>query len=80
DSFRTVEEVQRILGVPVLGTIPKTVAHFAWERRKRGRLILAWVIGLFLFVGFVSGALYMYARVLERTDIGVELTEELIGR
>jgi polysaccharide biosynthesis transport protein len=80
DSFRNVEEVQRILGVPVLGTIPKTVAHFAWERRKRGRLILAWIIGLFLFISFVSGALYMYARVLEGTNIGVELTEDQIER
>jgi uncharacterized protein involved in exopolysaccharide biosynthesis len=80
DSFRTVEEVQRTLGVPVLGTIPKTVAHFAWERKKRGRLILAWIVGLFLFVSFVSGALYMYARVLEGTNIGVELNEDLIER
>jgi uncharacterized protein involved in exopolysaccharide biosynthesis len=80
DSFKTVEEVQRTLGLPVLGTIPKTVSHFAWERKKRGRLIVAWIVGLFLFVSIVSGSLFMYARMLEGTDIGVELSEELIER
>lgn len=80
DSFRSVEEVQRVLSVPVLGTIPKTVAHFAWERRKRGKMIVAWIIGLFIFVAMVSGALYMYARALQGTSIGVELREDLIGR
>ena len=38
DSFRSVEEVQRVLKLPVLGTIPKTVSHFAWERKKKGRM------------------------------------------
>lgn len=80
DSFRTIEEVQKLLGVPVLGTIPKTISHFAWERKKRGKMILAWIIGLFLFISIVSGALFMYARMLEGTDIGVELSEELIRR
>ena len=41
DSFRSVEEVQRILKLPVLGTIPKTVSHFAWERKKKGRMVLS---------------------------------------
>ncbi len=80
DSFRTIEEVQRIIKVPVLGTVPKTVAHFAWERQKRGKMIVAWVIGIFLIVSIVSGALYMYARTLKSSGIGVELTEENNGR
>ena len=80
DSFRSVEEVQRVLKSPVLGTIPRTVAHFAWERRRRGRIILAWIVGLFLFMSIVSGAMYLYARKLESMNIGVELSEDLIGR
>ncbi len=80
DSFRTIEEVQRIIKVPVLGTVPKTVAHFSWERKKRGRMIIAWTIGIFLFVSIMSGALYMYARALKSSGIGVELMEENNGR
>jgi len=80
DSFRTIEEVQRIIKVPVLGTVPKTVAHFSWERKKRGKMIIAWTIGIFLFVSIMSGALYMYARALKSSGIGVELMEENNGR
>ncbi len=76
DSFRTIEEVQRFMKLPVLGTIPKTVTHFAWEKQKRGRMILFWIIGLFIFVTIVSGALYMYARNLRGTRIKIELSED----
>ncbi|MCK4538519.1 MAG: hypothetical protein KAV42_06955 [Candidatus Krumholzibacteria bacterium] len=76
DSFRTVEEVQRILKVPVLGTVPKTVAHFAWEKKRRGRMMTAWIVGIFLFVSIMSGVLYMYAKALKSSGIGVELTEK----
>ena len=76
DSFKSVEEVQRILKAPVLGTVPKTVAHFTWERRKRGKMIVAWIIGTFIFVTVMSGALYMYAKALKSSSIGVELSEQ----
>ncbi len=80
DSFRSVEEVQRVLKLPVLGTIPKTVSHFAWERKKKGRMILIWIIGLMLFVAMVSGAMFIYAKALQESSIGVELTDDLLGR
>jgi hypothetical protein len=76
DSFRTIEEVQRHLKLPVVGTVPKTIANFPWERKKRGRMILLWIIGLFIFVTAVSGALYIYARSLKGTGIGIVLTGE----
>lgn len=80
DSFRSVEEVQRVLKLPVLGTIPKTVSHFAWERKKKGRMILIWIIGLILFIAMVSGAMFIYAKALQESSIGVELTDDLLGR
>jgi len=76
DSFRSVDEVERILKIPVLGTVPKTVSHFTWERKKQGKMVLLWIVGLFLFVSIVSGALYIYARSLKATSIGVELHEK----
>ena len=80
DSFRSVDEVQRILKLPVLGTIPKTVAHFTWERKKRGRMLLIWTVGLLLFITMVSGAMFIYAKALQESSIGVELNEDLLGR
>ena len=75
DSFRTVEEVQRFLKLPVLGTVPKTIASFAWEKRKRGKMILIWAIGIFIFVSVVAGTLYIYERTLREAGIGIRLTE-----
>jgi succinoglycan biosynthesis transport protein ExoP len=76
DSFRSVDEVERILKIPVLGTVPKTISRFRWEKKKQGKMILLWIVGLFLFVSIVSGALYIYARSLKATSIGVELHEQ----
>jgi len=80
DSFRSVDEVQRILNLPVLGTIPKTVSHFAWEKKKRGRLLLVWSIGLIFFITMISGAMFIYAKALQESSIGVELSEDVLGR
>jgi uncharacterized protein involved in exopolysaccharide biosynthesis len=79
DSFRSVEEVQRFLKLPVLGTVPKTVASFAWEKRKRGKMILIWAIGIFLFVSVVTGTLYIYERTLRDAGIGIDITESMGG-
>lgn len=73
DSFRSVEEVQRVLKLPVLGTIPRTVSHFTWEKKRRGRMILAWIVGIVLFSSILSGALYFYAQRLHRSSLGIEL-------
>lgn len=73
DSFRNVEEVQRFLKLPVLGTVPKTISSFSWEKKKRGKMILLWVIGLFLFVSIVTATLYIYERSLRQAGIGVRI-------
>ena len=80
DSFRTVNEVHRILQLPVLGTIPKTISHFAWEKKQRGKMILVWTIVLLLFITMVSGVMFVYAISLKGSSIGVELTEDPPGR
>jgi succinoglycan biosynthesis transport protein ExoP len=76
DSFRDVDEVQKFLKLPVLGTVPKTIASFAWEKRKQGRMILFWIIGLFIFVSIMTAALYIYERNLRKAAIGVKITEQ----
>ena len=75
DSFRNVEEVQRFLKLPVLGTVPKTISSFSWEKKKRGKMILLWVVGLFLFVSLVTVSLYIYERSLRQSGIGVRISD-----
>lgn len=76
DSFRSIEEVERVLKVPVLGTIPKMEAGFSWEKKQRGVMILSWVIGVTVFVSVLSGALYIYANRLKSSGLGIELRED----
>ena len=75
DSFRSVEEVQRFLKIPVLGTVPKTISSFSWERKKRGKAILIWIVGLFLFVLIVTATLFIYEKSLRQAGIGVRISE-----
>ncbi|MBN2071243.1 MAG: hypothetical protein JW814_07270 [Candidatus Krumholzibacteriota bacterium] len=73
DSFRSVDEVEKVLKLSVLGTVPKTIARFSWEKKKRGRMIVIWSIVLVVFIGLISGAMFMYAKALDSNNIKVEL-------
>ncbi|MBD3178204.1 MAG: hypothetical protein GF417_00645 [Candidatus Latescibacteria bacterium] len=80
DSFRTVEQVESILQLPVLGTIPKTVDHFQWERKELGRKVLVWIVSIFIFASVISGAIYFYANSLKASRLGFKISETLRGR
>jgi capsular polysaccharide biosynthesis protein len=76
DSFRSIDEVERVLKTPVLGTVPKMEAGFSWERKKRGLMIISWIVGVTVFVAILSGALFVYANYLKSSGFGIELREE----
>lgn len=76
DSFRSIEEVERVLKTSVLGTVPKMEAGFSWERKQRGVIIISWIVGVTVFVSILSGALYVYANRLKSSGLGVELRDE----
>jgi len=59
----------------VLGTVPKTVSGFSWEKRKKGKIVLLWIIGLFLFVSIVAATLFIYERSLRQAGIGVRISD-----
>jgi len=79
DSFRTVEEVERVLQLPVLGTIPKTIEQFQWERKEMGRKVLIWIISIFLLTTLISGAIYFYAKSLKSSRLGFKISETIKG-
>lgn len=76
DSFRSIDEVERTLKTPVLGTVPKMAADFAWEKKQRGVMIVSWIAGVVLFIGILSGALYVYGNKLKSNGLGIELRED----
>jgi len=43
-------------------------------------MILIWSIGLLLFITMISGAMFIYAKALQESSIGVELSDDLLGR
>jgi succinoglycan biosynthesis transport protein ExoP len=76
DSFRSIEEVERTIKVPVLGTVPKMASGFSWEKKQRGVVIVTWIAGVMLFIAILSGALYIYAKHLKSSGLGIELKAE----
>lgn len=79
DSFRSVEEVEKVLQLPVLGTIPKTVDQFQWERKELGRKVLVWIVSIFIFASVISGAIYFYANSLKASRLGFNISETIKG-
>ena len=76
DSFRSIDEVERVLKIPVLGTVPKMAIGFEWEKKQRGVMIVGWIVGVALLVAIMSGALYVYAKQLQSSGLGIELKED----
>ncbi|MDD4857905.1 MAG: GNVR domain-containing protein, partial [Candidatus Krumholzibacteria bacterium] len=73
DSFRSIEEVEKVMKTPVLGTVPKMAAGFSWEKKERGLVIVSWIVGVTLFIAITSGALWVYANHLKSSGLGIEL-------
>jgi len=76
DSFRSIEEAERVLKLPVLGTVPKMASGFEWERKRKGKVILFWIIGVALFSAILAGSFYVYSKHLKSAGLGVEIKEE----
>jgi len=76
DSFRSIEEVERVLKLPVLGTVPKMASGFEWERKRKGKVLLFWIIGVALFSAILAGSFYVYSKHLKSAGLGVEIKEE----
>ena len=76
DSFRSIDDVERVLKTPVLGTIPKMEACFSWEKKQRGVMIISWIVGVAVFVSILSGSLYLYGNSLKSSGLGIELRDE----
>lgn len=76
DSFRTIAEVQKITKLPVLGTVPKTVSHFSWERKKRSKAIFYWIVGVLVYITLLSGVFYVYSLGFKGSEIEIHMGSE----
>jgi hypothetical protein len=51
-------------------------AGFSWEGKRRGIVIISWIVGVSVFVSILSGALYLYANSLKSSGLEIELRDE----
>ncbi len=73
DSFRNIEEVKKIMKLPVLGTIPKTVSYFSWEKKKKHKSILYWIIGVCVYGMLLGSVFYYYSLGFRGSGIEIHM-------
>lgn len=72
-SFRSVEEVEKVLGLKVLGTVPRfdKTRWFHDSSRKRA---LAWTTTVVVLVGLAISAFYFYGKSTREQMLNIDLT------
>jgi uncharacterized protein involved in exopolysaccharide biosynthesis len=61
-SFRSVEEIQRELGLKVLGTVPRFELNAEWGERGGFRRVLVWVAASLIIGGIAILGFYYYGK------------------
>ena len=62
DSFKTDEEIVRLLSLPVVAMIPVMLSRAERETQRRRRLVVAIATGVVFMVGFASAAWFFLLR------------------
>jgi succinoglycan biosynthesis transport protein ExoP len=75
-SFRTVEEIEKRLGLRVIGTIPLIDADSEWNKAIRKKQILIWVATSIFVVAVSLAGFYYYGKIANRqaTHVGISIT------
>lgn len=75
-SFRTVDEIEKRLGLRVLGTVPLIDASTEWNKALTRKRVLTWVATSVVVVAVTLAGFYYYGKIANRqaTHIGVSKT------
>jgi uncharacterized protein involved in exopolysaccharide biosynthesis len=74
-SFRTVEDIERVLELKVLGAVPLVDGRIAWNQAKEKRQRAIWIGAAAIVVVGSLVAFYVYGRVTARQAIPVDTTQ-----
>jgi succinoglycan biosynthesis transport protein ExoP len=72
-SFRTVEDVEKTLGLKVLGTIPR-FERTRWRHDSTRRRAIIWSVTVVVLVGLAISAFYFYGKSMREQLIELDLT------
>lgn len=76
-SFRSVEDIEKVLELKVLGAVPLVNARVGWNQVKEKRQRWIWMgAALVVLIGSLVG-FYVYGRVAEKQAIRVDTTQSI---
>ena len=73
-SFRTVEDVEKTLGLKVLGTVPR-YEHTRWTHDSSRRRALIWSVTVAVLVAVAVSAFYFYGKSMREHMIDLDLSQ-----
>ena len=76
-SFRTVEDIERALGLKVLGAVPVVSERAGWNRAKNKRQRVIWTGAVLIVVVASIVGFYVYGRVAARQAIRIDTVQSI---
>jgi len=73
-SFRSVEEVERELGLKVLGTVPRFEHETRWYEDKSRKRIVLWAATSVVIVAVALSGFYFYGQSMRNQMIDLKLS------
>ena len=79
-SFQNVDEIEEVLGIPVLGTIPPLARGPGKARVQKRKNTLIWVTSMMLFAVVLAGGMYFIKNMNSRIELHIdrEAAEEIV--
>ncbi len=77
-SFRSVEEVERQLGLKVLGTVPR-FDKTRWFHDSSRKRVLVWTTTVVVLVGIAISAFYFYGKSMKEQMLDIDLSNASVS-
>lgn len=78
-SFRSVDEVEKALGLKVLGTVPRFDEHGRWQPENKRKRTVLWLATSVLVLGIALAGFYFYGKSSREQHIDLQVTSSLDG-
>ena len=79
-SFRSVDEVEKQLGLKVLGTVPRFDEHGRWQGENTRKRAVMWAVTSVLVLGIALSGFYFYGKSAREQHIDLQVTSSSTER
>ena len=76
-SFRTVEDIERVLGLKVLGAVPVVSDRAGWNQAKNKRQRVIWTGAVLIVVVASLVGFYVYGKIAERQAMHIDTAQPI---